>query len=236
MIFGKKFLDTLNKMDEIIELLISVPIILIALTFHECAHGFAAYKLGDPTAKNLGRLTLNPIKHIDIIGAICMLFFKFGWAKPVPINSRFFKKPRRDIALSALAGPVANLLLAFVGCFIYSASLRIFSSIAFTETNFAFWLYYAWCIFIFNFAWLNIALAIFNLIPLPPLDGSRIFYAFLPDRAYFKVMKYEREIAAGFFIILFLDSRFLGGYITGGLSFVVNLIFNAMMSLFSLIF
>jgi Zn-dependent protease len=223
-------------MDKIIELLISVPIILIALTFHECAHGFVAYKLGDPTAKSLGRLTLNPIKHIDIVGAICMLFFRFGWAKPVPINSRFFKKPKRDIALSALAGPLANLLLAFFGCFIYSISLKIFASIAFTETNFAFWLYYAWNLFVFNFAWLNIALSLFNLIPLPPLDGSRIFYAFLPERAYFKVMKYEREIAAGFLILLFLDSRFLGGYITGGLSFVVNFVFNAMMSLFSLIF
>ncbi len=223
-------------MDKIIELLISVPVILIALTFHECAHGFMAHKLGDETARNLGRLSLNPLRHIDIVGAICMLFFRFGWAKPVPINSRFFKKPRRDIALTALAGPLTNLLLGFIGCLLYSISLKIFSSIGFTETNFAFWLYYAWNLFIFNFAWLNIALAVFNLIPLPPLDGSRIFYSFLPARVYFKIMRYEREIAVAFFIILFLDSRFLDGFITGGLSIIVNFIFNGMMSLFSFIF
>ena len=223
-------------MDKIIELLLSVPIVLIALTFHECAHGFMAHKLGDQTARNLGRLSLNPLKHIDIVGAICMIFFRFGWAKPVPINSRFFKKPKRDIALTALAGPATNLLLGFIGCFLYSLSLKIFSGIGFTETNFAFWLYYAWNLFIFNFAWLNISFALFNLIPLPPLDGSRIFYIFLPEKAYFKIMRYEREIAIAFFVILFIDSKFLDGFLAGGLSIAVNFIFNGMMSLFSLIF
>lgn len=222
--------------DFLIELLISVPVVLIALTFHECAHGFVAYLCGDNTAKSLGRLSLNPIKHIDIIGAICMLLFRFGWAKPVPINARYFKKPKRDIALSALAGPVANILLGFIGCFLYSLSLHLLENISFASQNFAYWLCYSWLLFLFNFAWLNISLALFNLIPLPPLDGSRILFAFLPDKAYFKVMRYEREIALGFFAILFIDNRFLNGTIVGWLSYLVNLIFNSMMSLFSLFF
>ncbi|MBQ7411460.1 MAG: site-2 protease family protein [Clostridia bacterium] len=222
--------------DFLIELLISVPVVLIALTFHECAHGFVAYLCGDNTAKSLGRLSLNPIKHIDIIGAICMLLFRFGWAKPVPINARYFKKPKRDIALSALAGPVANILLGFIGCFLYSLSLHLLENVSFASQNFAYWLCYSWLLFLFNFAWLNISLALFNLIPLPPLDGSRILFAFLPDKAYFKVMRYEREIALGFFAILFIDNRFLNGTIVGWLSYLVNLIFNSMMSLFSLFF
>lgn len=222
--------------DYLIELLLIVPTVLIALTFHECAHGFVAYKLGDPTAKYFGRLSLNPLKHIDIAGAICMIFFRFGWAKPVPIDTRHFKNPKRDMALSALAGPVANLLLGFLGCFIFSLSSNLLFDITFASKNFVYWVCYSWLLFSYNFAWLNISLAIFNLIPLPPLDGSRIFLSFLPPDTYFKVMRYEREIAIGFLVVLLADSKFLGGYISGGLSFVVDLIFNAMMSLFSLIF
>lgn len=222
--------------DYIIELLLCVPTVLIALTFHECAHGFVAYKLGDITAKYQGRLSLNPLKHIDIIGALCMVFFRFGWAKPVPIDTRNFKNPKRDMALSALAGPAANLILAFIGCFLYALSLYFLSDVSFTSYNFSYWVAYSWLLFVYNFAWLNISLAIFNLIPLPPLDGSRIFYAFLPRDAYFKVMRYEREIAIAFFAILFIDSRFLNGTVSGGLAYIVNLVFNGMMSIFSLIF
>ncbi len=222
--------------DYLIDLLISVPIVLLALAFHECAHGFVAHLLGDNTAKDLDRLTLNPIKHIDIIGALCMLFFKFGWAKPVPIDARNFKKPKRDIALSALAGPTANMILGFFGCFVYVLTSNILSNVVFESQNFAYWLCYAWLVFTFNFAWLNISLAIFNLIPLPPLDGSRILFAFLPDKAYYKVMKYEREIAIGFFIILFVDNRFLDGFLFSWLSSFISLIFNGMVSMFSIFF
>ena len=98
----------------IISLLLSLPIVLLSLSVHETAHGYAAMKLGDPTARNLGRLTLNPAKHIDPIGFICMVLFGFGWAKPVPINTRYFKNPKRDMALTGLAGPVSNLLLALL--------------------------------------------------------------------------------------------------------------------------
>jgi Zn-dependent protease len=220
---------------EIIDLLISIPVVLIALTFHECAHGFVAYKLGDPTAKAQGRLSLNPLRHIDLMGALSMILFHFGWAKPVPINTRYFKNQKTGMALSALAGPLSNLILGFIGCFLYSLTIFLLRNVRFGEENFAYYICYAILIFFFYLAWLNISLAIFNLIPLPPLDGSRIFMLFLSERAYFKIMRYEREIAIGFFVILFLDSRWLGGHITYGLSYVVNIIFDLFMSLFSFI-
>ena len=113
-----------------IHLLLSLPIILFALSLHETAHGFVASRLGDPTAKNLGRLTLNPLKHLDPIGFICMLLFGFGWAHPVPINSRYFKKPRRDIALTSLAGPVSNLLAAVCFALLYGIALLLLNVIA----------------------------------------------------------------------------------------------------------
>ncbi len=222
--------------DYLIDILISLPCVLIALTFHECAHAFVASKLGDPTAKQLGRLTLNPIKHIDIFGAICMLLFRFGWAKSVPVDTRYFKKPRRDMALTALAGPATNLILALIGAFIYSLSMYLLGGLAIEYKSFFYWVCYAYVSILINFVWLNIALAIFNLIPLPPLDGSRIFLVWLPDRLYFKVMRHEREIAMGFMALLILDSYVLDGMLTYGLSFVVELIFDGMMSLFSLIF
>ena len=99
----------------LIAFLLTVPTVIIALTVHETAHGYIAYRLGDPTAKNLGRLSLNPVKHLDLFGTLAMLIVGYGWAKPVPINTRYFKKPRRDMALTALAGPVSNLLLGFLG-------------------------------------------------------------------------------------------------------------------------
>ena len=220
----------------ITSLILSLPVILLALSVHEASHGFVAYKLGDPTARNLGRLTLNPIKHINIWGFLCMLFFRFGWAKSVPVDTRYFKKPRRDMALTALAGPATNLILALIGAFIYSLSMYLLGGLAIEYKSFFYWVCYAYVSILINFVWLNIALAIFNLIPLPPLDGSRIFLVWLPDRLYFKVMRHEREIAMGFMALLILDSYVLDGILTYGLSFVVELIFDGMMSLFSLIF
>ena len=222
--------------DYLIELLIGIPCVIIALVIHEISHGFIAYKLGDPTAKNMGRLTLNPLKHLDPLGTASMIFFKFGWAKPVPIDSRYFKKPRRDIALSALAGPLANLLIALLGAFIYSLSLIFLRNLVFESANFLYYLCTAYSMLMVNFIWLNIALAIFNLIPLPPLDGSRIFLIWLPYRIYAKILRYEREIAALFLVILLLDSRILNGFFSSGLSFLVNLVFNGMISIFSFLY
>lgn len=220
--------------DFLLELILIFPIVLIALTFHECAHGFIAYKLGDPTAKYMGRLTLNPLKHIDPIGAICMLLVHFGWAKPVPIDITNFKNSKRDMALSALAGPCANITLGFVGCFLYVLVLNLLPNQF--ENELTFNLARILITFLYYFGWLNISLALFNLLPIPPLDGSKILYAFLPSKASNWCKMHEREISAIFFFILIFDSRLFSGYITGFLSFCVSKVFTSFTNLFFLIF
>ncbi|MBE6652091.1 MAG: site-2 protease family protein [Ruminococcaceae bacterium] len=191
-------------------MLLSMPVMLMALSVHESAHGYAAYKLGDPTARNLGRITLNPVKHFDLFGFLSMLVFHIGWAKPVPINARYFKKPRRDMAITGAAGPLSNVCLALIHLailrivmiFITNAVLggRITSELWMIVLSLIVYLLYMGVI-------MNIVLAIFNLIPIPPFDGSRIFYAFLPPKWYFGVMKYEQYIMIGCIIFLFLLSR-----------------------------
>ena len=223
--------------------LLSLPIVLLALSVHETAHGYMAYKLGDPTAHSFGRLTLNPLKHINPWGFLCMLIFHFGWANPVPINSRYFKKPRRDMALTAAAGPVSNILLSIF----FAALLRI--EIFFVESYFkadltsvwgmliqgtsgdvtpAFKLLAVLAYMLYMGVVLNISLAVFNLIPIPPFDGSRIFYTFLPVNLYFKVMRYEKYIMIAILVLLWA-TPFLSGLIssaTGGLASVIMSIFG----------
>jgi Zn-dependent protease len=189
----------------ILHLLLCIPIIFLSLSLHETAHGYVASKLGDPTAKNLGRLTLNPVKHLDPIGFICMLLMGFGWAKPVPINTRYFKKPRRDMAISAIAGPISNILLAVI----FAIALRLFYFVlpyiipnAPTEMLLNVLSYTS--IFLYYGITLNISLAVFNLLPVPPLDGSRFFYVFLPPKYYFGVMKYENYISIAVMVLLFV--------------------------------
>ena len=164
---------------------------LITLSIHEFSHALAAYKLGDNTAKYTGRLTLNPIKHLDPIGALCMVFFRFGWARPVPIDPRNFKNPKRDFAISALAGPLSNLIIAFVTSFFYLFAYALLKDVSFTN-EFKLQVAQNSLDFLFILHRINIGLAIFNLIPIPPLDGSRILNAVLPPRLYFKIMRYER--------------------------------------------
>ena len=212
--------------------LLSLPIILFALVFHEVSHGFIALKLGDPTAKNLGRLTLNPLKHLDPIGTVCMVLFHFGWAKPVPINVSYFKKPKRDMALTALAGPVSNLLLGFIGVILYKILSAVFNSIySPTTPDIAFNIMTNTLYFFSLFVVLNVSLGIFNLIPVPPLDGSRILLTFLPAKYYFGVMKYERFIRIGFFVLLFAFNRIgfspigrLVGWVVDGMEWLIGLI------------
>lgn len=212
--------------DTLIQFLFVVPCVLIALTFHEFAHGYMAYKLGDPTAKNLGRLTLNPLKHLDPIGTICMIFFHFGWAKPVPINSRYFKKPRRDMALTAAAGPIMNFILALFGMLVCRILTKIFVAFP-AQSDFVYYIQYAALTLFSYFHMLNLSLGVFNLIPIPPLDGSRIFYIFLPPKWYFGVMKYEKYIQLALLVLLWtgLLSRPLSAavsWISGGMQWLVS--------------
>ena len=212
--------------DTLIQFLFVVPCVLIALTFHEFAHGYMAYKLGDPTAKNFGRLTLNPLKHLDPIGTICMIFFHFGWAKPVPINSRYFKKPRRDMALTAAAGPIMNFILALFGMLVCRILTKIFVAFP-AQSDFVYYIQYAALTLFSYFHMLNLSLGVFNLIPIPPLDGSRIFYIFLPQKWYFGVMKYEKYIQLALLVLLWtgLLSRPLSvavSWISGGMQWLVS--------------
>ena len=176
---------------------------LIALTAHEYCHGYAAYRLGDPTAKSLGRLTLNPMRHLDPIGALCMILFHFGWAKPVPINPRYFKNPKKGFAIVALAGPAINLLLSFLSAGAYLLFFALVKDIAF-ESDLWFNIVKNGLLFLFIFHSLNLGFALFNLIPIPPLDGSRLLSVILPPKQYFGLMRYERYIYFGLLGWLFI--------------------------------
>ena len=198
-----------NPLDILIVLLLTLPAMMLALSLHETAHGYVAYKCGDPTAYNLGRLTLNPLKHLDPMGLVCLLIFGYGWANPVPINTRNFRDPKRGMALSALAGPASNLLLGLVcavvagvvwGCYTYVAwtDFPEFGKTALSLLTSA--LLYS--------AEINFLYMAFNMIPVPPFDGSRILLAFLPTNIYFRIMQYERQIMFGVLIALLVLSRF----------------------------
>ena len=178
-------------------LILTAMAVLITLSIHEYSHAYAAYKLGDDTAKNLGRLSLNPIKHLDPIGALCMLFFHVGWAKPVPINSRNFKNPKRDFALSALAGPLSNLILAFFSMGLYLFALVTLSGANIEVDSIGFSIAQNLLLFLYIFQSVNVGLGVFNLLPIPPFDGSRLLNVIFPPKIYFGIMKYERYIYYG---------------------------------------
>ena len=209
-------------------LLISIPGLILALSLHEFAHGYAAYLMGDNTAKYQGRLSLNPFHHLDPIGTLCLFLFHFGWARPVPINSRYFKKPRRDMALTAAAGPVSNFIMAFIGLLLRQIFLAVFSAFP-AQSSFAWNIQYALLMLLSYFHSLNLSLGVFNLIPIPPLDGSRIFLTFLPAKYYFGIMKYERYIQLALMLalwtgILTLPLSTFVGWISSGMMWIVSLL------------
>ena len=207
----------------------SAIVVFVTLPIHEYAHGFAAYKLGDPTAKYSGRLTLNPLAHLDYVGSLMILLIGFGYAKPVPVDSRYFNNPKRDMAITAFAGPLSNLVLAFVSCFLANTVGFIMGTIYLSQVAFDILLF---LLLVFNYiAIINISLAVFNLIPIPPLDGSKILAALLPNRIYWQLMRYERYFGIIIFILIFASNRFsnvLGGIVDG--------IFNVFYSFTGLIF
>lgn len=224
--------------EDLIQLLYFIPIYLITITVHEVAHGYAAYKMGDHTARSMGRLTLNPFKHIDIVGFLMLIFFRFGWAKPVPINPRNFKNPKKGMAISALAGPASNFCMAIIGAiiwriiFVAGIKNNIFLLEAGTMyyTNAFLGKFFSGCIAFFqSFYILNIYFGVFNLLPVPPLDGSRIVSYFLPPNLSYRYAQIERY---GFLILIVLmytnilryPLQVLAGFIQTGINFVLNLI------------
>lgn len=197
-------------------------VVFCTLPVHEYAHAFVADKLGDKTARLSGRLTLNPMAHIDILGAIMILFVGFGYAKPVPVNPRNFKNPKKGMALTALSGPFSNILMAVVFMFL-SNVLSLFGNSLFVQ---AFYVFFSFA------ASINIGLAVFNLIPIPPLDGSRVLELLIPDKYYYKFAQYERYIVIVIFgLIIFgvLDAplAFLQNHLYSALNYVVSLPFRA---------
>lgn len=182
--------------DFIFSVFIRLIVVFTALPIHEFAHGWVANKLGDHTAKNQGRLNLNPFTHFDLIGTTCLLLTGFGWAKPVPVNPFFFKNRKRDMALTALAGPVSNILLATALLIVYKI-LFFFVPMAFTSQIMSV-LMDAFMLMVS----LNIGLAVFNLLPVPPLDGSKVIGFFLPERTMNLFYRYERIIAMVLFAVI----------------------------------
>ena len=207
----------------IIYILSSLAVIMFTLPIHEWAHAFAATKLGDPTPRFQGRLSLNPFAHIDWLGAACILLFGWGWAKPVGINARYFKNPKVGMAITAFAGPLSNIVVATISMFLLYLITFLFG----LDKVIVFYAY----MFFYYIAQINISLAVFNLIPIPPLDGSRLLSAFLPDKYYYKLMRYERYLFIAVLVLIWvgvLDApiAFLSGKIMSGISFVAGLPFG----------
>ena len=193
--------------------------VLLCLSVHETCHGLAALVLGDPTAKARHRLSLNPLRHIDWLGLAMMFVAGFGWAKPVPVNPNYFKKPKQGMAVTALAGPASNFLLALLAMIISRLIYLYAPYNPVWQTVFDFCLY--------TVAPLSIGLGLFNLLPLPPLDGSKVLAMFLPDRAYAVWMRYERY---GMLVLLVLSFADIGS------SFISNAILGVYSAFFTLFY
>lgn len=191
------------------QMILGVPAILLAIAFHELGHAYVAYKLGDPTPKYQGRLTLNPLAHLDPLGAIMLLVFKVGWARPVIINPQYFKNRKRDTVLVSLAGPLANVLLGWIFYNLLRFIPSLVSSISVARSLY---------LFLLINVQVNLGLAAFNFLPIPPLDGSKILAGFLPPRLEYK---FSQLAQYGPFLLMVL-------LITGGAQYMINPIYNVL--------
>lgn len=198
---------------QILRYLLRAVVVLVAIPFHEAAHALVSSWLGDDTAKRAGRLSLNPIRHFDPLGALCMLLGGVGWAKPVGIDPRNYKDPKLGMAISAAAGPLSNLLLAWGSMILYK--IVLYSAAAQQSRLMA-----VLSLLLYDMIVMNLSLAVFNLLPIPPFDGSRIFYVFLPRRLYFQAMQYERYIMLAVLLLVFL------GALDAPLSLLVDLMWD----------
>lgn len=207
--------------DLIINLMVRVFVIFCVLPIHEFAHAFVAHKLGDDTARLSGRMTTNPLAHIDPIGALMIILAGFGYAKAVPVNIRNFKKRKPYMALTALAGPVSNIVMAFIFMFI---GLILQMKVGVSQGSFVYYI----VVFMITAAQINISLAVFNLLPIPPLDGSRIFSLIIPDKYYYAIMQYERYIVYGVLALVFF------GVLDGPINLLSDLLFDLIFNIASL--
>ena len=201
---------------DLTQILISVPITLIALTGHELAHAWVSTKLGDPTPRYQGRLTLNPLAHLDLVGTILMILTGFGWAKPVSVNPAYYKDRKKGMALTAIAGPISNFIMAALGILIGVILLIIGSKL-----NFSFEAVYTIKKIVTLFVFRNLCFMVFNLIPIPPLDGSKVLGLIIPNRTYYTILQYEQ-----YAIILIMLLSFLGAFskiIGGGVNMFLNM-------------
>jgi Zn-dependent protease len=202
----------------LMNILINIPITLIALTGHEFAHGWVSEKLGDPTPRQQGRMTLNPLAHLDLIGTLLMILTGFGWAKPVTVNPMYYKNRKKGMALTAAAGPIANLIMAFAALLIYTIVQIIFFRVGINMPEIVGTIVY---IFIIR----NLCFMVFNIIPIPPLDGAKVLGMFLPNRAYYTMLRYER------YCMLLIMVLSLTGVFSSIIGTGVNVVFSGLINL-----